>query len=115
MGRVTLARPAGAFYAFFRVAGMVDSVAFAQELIARTGVGMAPGRAFGDAGEGWLRLCFAAEAATPAAAMAQIGSASCSARVCLYGYITVVAGYFQINTNILLYISPTQKKLNNKK
>lgn len=64
MPRVTLARPEGAFYAFFALDGMTDSVAQARELIERTGVGLAPGRAFGMGGEGWLRLCFAAEAAT---------------------------------------------------
>jgi len=64
MPKVTLARPEGAFYAFFAVAGMTDSVAYAKELIAETGVGMAPGRAFGESGEGWMRLCFAAEAST---------------------------------------------------
>jgi aspartate aminotransferase len=64
MPKVTLARPEGAFYAFFAVDGMSDSVAYAKELIAETGVGMAPGRAFGEFGEGWMRLCFAAEAAT---------------------------------------------------
>jgi len=64
MPKVTLARPEGAFYAFFAVAGMTDSVAYAKQLIAETGVGMAPGRAFGESGEGWMRLCFAAEAST---------------------------------------------------
>ena len=64
MPRVRLARPEGAFYAFFAVDGMTDSVAYAKQLIAETGVGMAPGRAFGESGEGWLRLCFAAEAKT---------------------------------------------------
>ena len=64
MPRVRLARPEGAFYAFFAVDGMTDSVAYAKQLIAETGVGMAPGRAFGESGEGWLRLCFAAEGAT---------------------------------------------------
>jgi aspartate/methionine/tyrosine aminotransferase len=44
-------------------------VAYARQLIAETGVGMAPGRAFGEAGEGWLRLCFAAEADVLSAAM----------------------------------------------
>jgi aspartate/methionine/tyrosine aminotransferase len=69
MPRVRLARPEGAFYAFFAVDGMTDSVAYAKQLIAETGVGMAPGRAFGESGEGWLRLCFAAEAATLSMAM----------------------------------------------
>ena len=48
---------------------MTDSVVYAKQLIAETGVGMAPGRAFGESGEGWLRLCFAAEAATLSKAM----------------------------------------------
>ena len=69
MPKVTLARPEGAFYAFFTVDGMTDSVAYAKKLIAETGVGMAPGRAFGEAGEGWLRLCFASDANTLSTAL----------------------------------------------
>ncbi len=69
MPKVTLARPEGAFYAFFTVDGMSDSVAYAKQLIAESGVGMAPGRAFGESGEGWLRLCFASDAATLSAAL----------------------------------------------
>jgi aspartate/methionine/tyrosine aminotransferase len=57
--RVSLARPAGAFYAFFRVEGIDDSLAFAKRILAETGVGLAPGSAFGPGGEGHLRLCFA--------------------------------------------------------
>ncbi len=57
--RVEVARPEGAFYAFFRVDGITDSLAFAKELLARTKVGLAPGSAFGPMGEGYLRLCFA--------------------------------------------------------
>lgn len=59
MGRVRLAYPRAAFYAFFQVDGMTDSLGFAQKLVADTGVGLAPGIAFGTEGEGWLRLCFA--------------------------------------------------------
>ena len=40
---------------------MIDSLEYSKELIETTGVGLAPGRAFGEAGEGWLRLCFASE------------------------------------------------------
>jgi aspartate aminotransferase len=69
MSRVRLARPEGAFYAFFAVDGMTDSVAYAKQLIAETGVGMAPGRAFGESGEGWLRLCFASDAETLSTAL----------------------------------------------
>ena len=57
--RVEVARPEGAFYAFFRVEGITDSLAFAKEALARTKVGLAPGSAFGPIGEGYLRLCFA--------------------------------------------------------
>ena len=69
MKRVTLSRPEGAFYAFFAVDGMKDSVAFAQKLIDECGVGLAPGRAFSADGEGWMRLCFAVDTATVSAAM----------------------------------------------
>jgi aspartate aminotransferase len=58
--RLSLAPPAAAFYAFMRVDGLTDSLAFAKELLAATGVGLAPGAAFGVGGEGHLRLCFAA-------------------------------------------------------
>jgi aspartate/methionine/tyrosine aminotransferase len=61
MPKVRLYRPEAAFYAFFAVDGMTDSLEYAKHLIATTGVGLAPGRAFGEAGEGWLRLCFASE------------------------------------------------------
>ncbi len=56
--RVRLARPDGAFYAFFAVEGADDSMALALEILNKTGVGVAPGAAFGPEGEGWLRLCF---------------------------------------------------------
>jgi aspartate/methionine/tyrosine aminotransferase len=58
--RLSLAPPDAAFYAFIRVDGLRDSLAFAKELLAATGVGLAPGAAFGEGGEGHLRLCFAA-------------------------------------------------------
>ena len=51
--------PPGALYAFFRVRGMTDSVAFCKGLIESTGLGMAPGAAFGPEGEGFVRWCFA--------------------------------------------------------
>ncbi len=59
MRRVELAEPEAAFYAFFRVDGMTDSLATAKRLLHETGVGLAPGSAFGPEGEGYLRLCFA--------------------------------------------------------
>lgn len=56
---VQVATPPGGLYAFFRVEGQDDSLAFAKALVARHGLGLAPGAAFGDEGEGWLRWCFA--------------------------------------------------------
>ena len=57
--RVTVASPPGGLYAFFRIEGEEDSLALAQRLVARHGLGLAPGAAFGHEGEGWLRWCFA--------------------------------------------------------
>ena len=56
---VEVSPPAGGMYAFFRVAGQDDSLAFAKRLVERHGLGLAPGAAFGPEGEGWLRWCFA--------------------------------------------------------
>ncbi len=51
----------GAMYLFFRLAGEDDSVRLAKRLIQEVGLGLAPGRAFGPEGEGWLRWCYAAD------------------------------------------------------
>jgi aspartate/methionine/tyrosine aminotransferase len=56
---VEVAVPEGGMYAFFRVAGETDSLAFAKRLVAEAGLGLAPGAAFGPEAEGWLRWCFA--------------------------------------------------------
>ncbi len=48
-----------AFYAFFKVNDIDDSLEYAKYLIRKTQVGLAPGIAFGKSGEGHLRLCFA--------------------------------------------------------
>ena len=57
--RVRVATPMGGMYAFFRVEGENDSLALARRLVLEHGLGLAPGAAFGDEGEGWLRWCFA--------------------------------------------------------
>ncbi len=59
--RVTFPLPRAAFYAFFSVDGVSDSYAFAEQVLRQCGVGLAPGAAFGPQGEGYLRLCFAAD------------------------------------------------------
>ncbi len=56
---VQVANPLGGMYAFFRVDGQDDSLAFAKRLVSEVGLGLAPGAAFGIEGEGWLRWCFA--------------------------------------------------------
>jgi aspartate/methionine/tyrosine aminotransferase len=58
---VSVAAPPGGLYAFFRVDGRDDSLAFAKHLVAGHGLGLAPGAAFGPEGEGWLRWCFASK------------------------------------------------------
>jgi aspartate/methionine/tyrosine aminotransferase len=52
--------PPGAMYAFFRFAGATDSLAFCKRLVSEAGLGLAPGIAFGQEGEGFVRWCFAA-------------------------------------------------------
>ena len=56
---VETALPSGTMYAFFRAPGMADSLAFCKRLVSEVGLGLAPGAAFGPAGEGFARWCFA--------------------------------------------------------
>jgi aspartate/methionine/tyrosine aminotransferase len=57
---IDVASPPGAMYVFFRVAGVGDSLDFCQRLVREARLGLAPGRAFGPEGEGFVRWCFAA-------------------------------------------------------
>jgi aspartate/methionine/tyrosine aminotransferase len=54
--------PIGAFYAFVGIDGLRDSLDLARRLVLKHGVAVAPGVAFGAAGEGSLRICFAQSA-----------------------------------------------------
>jgi aspartate/methionine/tyrosine aminotransferase len=58
---VTVPKPDGAFYLFPRIDGLQDSFAFCRRLLEETRVGLAPGVAFGEGGEGSIRICYAAE------------------------------------------------------
>jgi aspartate aminotransferase len=58
---VTVPTPDGAFYLFPKVDGLADSFAFCRRLLEETRVGLAPGVAFGEGGEGSFRICYAAE------------------------------------------------------
>jgi aspartate/methionine/tyrosine aminotransferase len=59
-------------YAFFRIQGMRDSLAFCKRLVAEHGLGLAPGAAFGPEGEGYVRWCFAADEAKLAEGVARL-------------------------------------------
>jgi aspartate/methionine/tyrosine aminotransferase len=61
-GRVDLPPPSGAFYAFVKIPGADDSRNLAIRFVDEANVGLAPGSAFGQGGEGCLRLCFARKA-----------------------------------------------------
>ena len=58
---VTVPKPDGAFYLFPKVDGLTDSFDFCRRLLEETRVGLAPGVAFGEGGEGSFRICYAAE------------------------------------------------------
>lgn len=73
--RIRIAPAPGAMYAFFGVDGENDSLALAKRLVAEARVGLAPGIAFGPAGEGFLRLCFANSQARLAAAVERLDTA----------------------------------------
>lgn len=56
--RVETLKPDGALYAFLKIDGVTDSRAAAIDIVDKTGVGLAPGTAFGDGGSLFMRACF---------------------------------------------------------
>ncbi len=56
--RVETLKPEGAIYAFVKVDGVQDSRLTALDIVDKIGVALAPGSAFGDGGELFLRACF---------------------------------------------------------
>lgn len=58
---VTVPSPDGAFYLFPRIDGLDDSFEFCRRLLLEWKVGVAPGVAFEDGGEGSIRICYASE------------------------------------------------------
>jgi aspartate aminotransferase len=60
--RVTIARPEAAFYNFFSIDGVTDTMGFCKKLAKEYKVGLAPGEAFAAGGQGNIRLCFASGA-----------------------------------------------------
>ena len=61
-GKARFSEPAGAFYLFFAVDGEDDTRGLALRLVDEANIGLAPGTAFGEAGNGFMRLCFASSA-----------------------------------------------------
>jgi len=55
--------PEGTFYFFFSVHGMNSGYEMARRILKQAGVGVAPGSAFGQGGEAFLRVCFAVDPA----------------------------------------------------
>ena len=56
--RVETLKPDGALYAFLKIDGVSDSRLAALDIVDRTGVGLAPGTAFGPGGKAFMRACF---------------------------------------------------------
>ena len=73
MSDVRVVAPRGTFFAFFAVDGMSASASLALEVLRETGVALAPGSAFGQGGEGYLRLCFASSESTIAESLVRLG------------------------------------------
>ncbi len=56
---IRLTPPVGAFYAFAHIDGMTSSRRFAEQLLEKYDVGVAPGYTFGPDNETHIRICFA--------------------------------------------------------
>jgi aspartate aminotransferase len=73
MPGVTVPTPDGAFYLFPKIDGVTDSFDFCRRLLVETRVGLAPGVAFGEGGEGSIRICYAADRSILEPAMERLG------------------------------------------
>lgn len=65
--------PKGAFYMFFAIEGMKDSLATTLRIIDEAKVGFAPGGTFGPGGEGFLRMCYLRDPAKLEEALGRFG------------------------------------------
>lgn len=57
-GKVELSAPEGAFYLYFKVSSVNDSMQAAFSMVDNARVGIAPGSAFVANDDGWFRVCF---------------------------------------------------------
>jgi aspartate/methionine/tyrosine aminotransferase len=60
---VQVKTPPGAMYLFFSLPGAQRSLEMCKTLVREVGLGLAPGSAFGPEGEGFVRWCYACDAA----------------------------------------------------
>ena len=72
MPGVTVPKPDGAFYLFPKIKSAANSFDFCKRLLIETHVGLAPGVAFGNGGEGSVRICYASERPILEEAMARL-------------------------------------------
>ena len=71
-----VAKPSGAFYLFGKIpTGQIqDSMAFCVDLAEKNQLAVIPGIAFGKAGEGYIRISYAASREALAEAMKRLGN-----------------------------------------
>lgn len=68
-GRARFAWPDGAFYLLFGIEGETDTAKLGLRLVDEAGIALSPGTAFGSAGAGFMRICYARSADQLTAAM----------------------------------------------
>ena len=73
-GRARFAVPEAALYVFTKLDGFPDARALALRLVDEANLGVAPGTAFGTAGSGFIRLCFARNPADMAEATRRLAN-----------------------------------------
>jgi len=76
--RIRWMKPEGAFYGFLKIDGMTNSLAFAEDLVRRARVGVAPGSAFAPDDPNmdcYVRVCFAQDAKILSEGLSRIAAA----------------------------------------
>ena len=58
---VDVRAPLGSMYLFFKLQGADRSLELCKTLVRESGLGLAPGSAFGPEGEGYVRWCYACD------------------------------------------------------
>ena len=71
--RLSADRPSGAFYVFPKVDVRLDSATLCERILKEASVAVTPGSAFGEAGEGHIRISYAASRETITEGVRRIG------------------------------------------